>query len=464
MQVNSGKNTLSGKAAAWSSGLDLNSVPEAVQKSAKRCIIDLIGVTMAGARDPLCDRITRYAEEMHAPGRCTVLGHDVRLSPVGAALANGAAGHVLDFDDTSYTGIMHGSTVVFPAALAAVEHAGGDGRRLLEAFIAGSEVDYAIAMLCNTGHYFKGWWSTATFGIFGAAAAAARGLGLNAQQTQVALAIAGIQASGLKAAFGSDAKPYMAGRAAASGVEAALLAARGLSGPAEVLEDSRGFLALLNDGHQEVGEIEKLGQVWRLVDPGILFKEFPVCSAAHAATQQAATLISENAIQASDVRQVVCDVTPTVAISLVHERPATPQEAQFSLPFAIGAILAHGTLGIASLKADVLADPALRREMAKVVMVREDALHSADAPEGARVTIHMQDGKTVSGYLGVPKGMPANPMSDAELRDKFLHCCEAGGLSDRDATSLYRHLDTLETAAAPLGGAPAGAIAQPVNA
>lgn len=451
--------TLSGKAAAWSSALTLDKVPAEVIDAARRCIIDLVGVTIAGARDPLCEKTAAYARETHAAGACSVIGTAGGLHPVGAALANGAAGHVLDFDDTSYTGIMHGSTVVFPAALAAVEHAGGDGRRLLEAFIAGSEVDYAIAMLTGTDHYFKGWWSTATFGIFGAAAAAAHGLGLDARQTRVALAIAGIQASGLKAAFGSDAKPYMAGRAAASGVEAALLAARGLTGPAEVLEDSRGFLALLGDGQGQRGEIDNLGRVWRLVDPGILFKRFPVCSAAHAATELTATLVEANVILGPDVREVVCEVTPTVAISLVHDRPATPQEAQFSLPFAIGSILAHGTLGIASLKPHVLADPLLRREMAKVIMVRDDALHSEAAPEGARVTIRLNDGRELSDYLGVPKGMPANPLSDAELRDKFLACCDAGGLARPEAKALHRHLRAIESAARPLAVAPADAVA-----
>ena len=462
--MQSGRDTLSGRAAAWVSALDLDDVPDAVLHAARRCMVDLIGVTLAGAGVAPCDRIAAHARDTHAPGRCTVFGHTGGLAPTGAALANGAAGHVLDFDDTSYTGIMHGSTVVFPAALAAVEHAQGDGRSLTEAFIAGVELTYAIAMLCNTGHYFKGWWSTATFGIFGAAAAAARGLGLDAGQTQAALAIAGIQASGLKAAFGTDAKPYMAGRAAASGVEAALLAARGMSGPAGVLEDSRGFLALLNDGNQETGALDHLGRIWRLADPGILFKQFPVCSAAHAATELVTTLVGNHAIRAADVREVVCEVTPTVAISLVHDRPATPQEAQFSLPFAVGAILAHGRLDIDSLKPDVLADPALRREMAKVVMVRDDTLHADNAPEGARVTIHLHNGKVVSDYLGIPSGMPANPMSDPDLRRKFMRCCEAGGLTQATADALHAQLDRIESVAAPLANALAGAAPQRVDA
>lgn len=450
MEHHGNRMTLAGKAAAWSSALDLDRVPEEVVHVAKRCITDLVGVTIAGSLDPLCAKTAGYALETHAPGACTIFGRLDTIGPLGAALANGTAGHVLDFDDTSYTGIMHGSTVIFPAALAAVEHAGGDGRRLLEAFIAGSEVAYAIAMLCATGHYFRGWWSTATFGVFGAAAAAAHGLGLDARQTQMALAIAGVQASGLKAAFGTDAKPYMAGRAAAIGVEAALLAARGLVGPANVLEDSRGFLALLNDGHQEAGEIEKLGKVWRLVEPGIFFKQFPVCSAAHAAAQLMQTLIGTHALTSADVLDVTCEVTPTVAISLLHDRPATPQEAQFSMPFALGAILAYGDLGILNLNAKFLADTALRHAMAKITMVRDDALHTEAAPEGAKLTIRTRNGQSISGYLGVPRGMPANPTSDQELREKFRRCCEIGGLGQAQTDRLHQHMYALETAATAL--------------
>jgi 2-methylcitrate dehydratase PrpD len=167
------------------------------------------------------------------------------------------------------------------------------------------------------------------------------------------------------------------------------------------------------------------------------------------------TLIATHAIKGSDVREVICEVTPTVAISLVHDRPATPQEAQFSLPFALGAILAHGTLGISSLRPQVLADPVLRREMAKVIMVRDDALHTDAAPEGAKVTIHLNDGRVISDYLGVPRGMPANPLGDTELSDKFRACCAVGGLDGADADRLHDHLWTIDTAASPLVAAPA---------
>lgn len=441
-----GAGTLAQRIAAFGAGLELDAVPVEVRRAARRCIVDTVGVAIAAAPHPLSRAMYDHAQASYAAGAATVLGWPARLSPVGAALVNGASAHVLDFDDTSYTGIMHGSAVALPAALAATEESGGDGGRLLEAFIVGSEVTYAVALLCTTEHYFKGWWSTATFGAFGAAAGAAKALGLSVEQTVSAVALAGAQACGPKVAFGTDAKPFLAGRAAAIGVESALLAGKGLLGPEAVFEDPRGFLQLLNDGRAEPGAIDDLGRVWRLVEPGIFFKQYPVCSAAHAAAELTRNLLVHEQISGDAVRKAICEVPPTVAISLMHDRPRTPQEAEFSLPFAVGAMLARGKLDIESLNGESLLEPAMKEEMGKVEMRRVDALHRDEAPEGARVTLHLNDGNEVSDYLGEPMGMPGNPMSDERLHEKFLRCAAIGGLDQSRAKALLRHLDGIESA------------------
>ena len=438
--------TLAERIAAWSCALDFDALPSEVVAAAKRCIVDVAGVSLAAAPLPLMRRLLGHVRQVYASGPACALGFAERFSPVGAALANGTAAHALDFDDTSYTGIMHGSAVVLPAALAATEEARGDGRRLLEAFVAGSEVAYAIALACGTGHYFSGWWSTATFGAFGAAAAAAKGLGLAAAQTASTLALAGAQANGQKVVFGTDAKPFVAGRTAATGVEAALLARRGLGGPSAVLEGKCGFLQLLNDRHVDACEIDRLGSVWRLLEPGIFFKQYPVCSGAHAAVELTQRLLLENRLTGDDVHKVVCEVTPTVAMSLVHDRPATTQEAQFSMPFAVGTMLARGELGIDSLSAETLGDPRVREAMGKIEMLRVDALHTEEAPEGARVTVVTTGGNEIQGYLGRPTGMPGNPLTDARLQQKFLQCAGAGGVEFARAQRLLAHLVALDDA------------------
>ncbi|MCL4181972.1 MAG: MmgE/PrpD family protein [Burkholderiaceae bacterium] len=442
--------TLLQRIAAWCQAARLDEMPAEVVHAGKRCILDTIGVTLAAARHPARQCILGYARQSYPSEAASVIGSRDRLSPVGAALVNGTAGHLLDFDDTSYTGIMHGSTVVLPAALAATEHAGEDGRRLLEAFVVGSEVAYAVALVCTTQHYYKGWWSTGTFGAIGAAAASARALGLAQAETAVALSLAAIQACGMKAAFGTDAKPYLAGRAAAIGVEAALLAAAGLDGPPAALEDRNGFIQLLNDGKADPGALDTLGTIWRLVEPGILFKQYPVCSGAHAAVELTQHLLREHRIAGDRVHRAVYEVSPTVAISLVHDRPRSIQQAQFSMPFAIGVVLAKGALDIESLSDATLADPQVRAAMEKVVMHRDDSLQNEQAPECARVTLTIDDGREIRGYLGQPTGMPEKPLSDERLREKFLRCADAGGISHAETQRLLAHLEQIELAAAPL--------------
>jgi 2-methylcitrate dehydratase PrpD len=452
MEGRIGAATLAERIASWSSALDLGAVPAEVVHAAKRCIVDVVGVSLAAASQPTVRCVHEHVRGVYAAGAAGALGFPDRFSPVGAALLNGTAGHALDFDDTSYTGIMHGSAVILPAALAATQEAGGDGGRLLEAFVAGSEVAYAVALLCTTRHYFRGWWSTASFGVFGAAAAAARALGLSSDETTSALGLAGTQAAGQKVTFGTDAKPFSVGRMAAVGVEAAMLASRGLDGPPAVLEGKRGFIDLFNEGYADTGAIDVLGTHWRLVHPGIFFKQYPVCSGAHAAAELTQRLLQENGLASASVRKVICEVTPLVNISLVYDRPATLQQAQFSMPFAVGAMLARGELGIASLTGETLSDPRVRDAMGRVEMRPVDSLHTDEAPEGARVTLITVEGNKIEGYLGEPTGMPGNPLSDERLHEKFLRCAVAGGVDGIRAQGLLEHLNALEKA--PLAFAP----------
>ena len=203
---------------------------------------------------------------------------------------------------------------------------------------------------------------------------------------------------------------------------------------------------MLNDGHVETDAVDDLGHVWRLVEPGIFFKQFPVCSAAHAAVELTQRLMKDNELKGDSVRKAICEVPPTVAISLMHNRPRTPQEAQFSLPFAVGAMLTRGKLDIDCLTDKTLSEPSIKEAMGKVEMQRVDALHRDEAPEGARVTLQMFDGNDITGYLGEPMGMPGNPMSDEALHEKFLLCVATGGLDQLEATALLRHLDRIESA------------------
>lgn len=439
-----------GHCGEFTHGLSLDDVPATVLHEAKRCILDTIGVVVAGCRSPLTDIVRRHALGAHATGRAVLLATGETVHPMAAAMVNATAGHAYDFDDTSYTGIMHGSVVACPAALAVAQDVGGGGACLLEAFIAAVEFEYALALACTDHIYFKGWWTTGLYGTPGAAVATAKALRLDATATVDALAIATAETTGMKAIFGTDAKPYQAGRAAAAGVQCGLLAAKGMHGPVAVFEDDHGFAKLFNDGIAEPEHLAKLGREWRLLEPGILFKRYPVCSAAAASAELTGRLMTENAIAVDDVVGVTCDVPPLVALSLAHDNPTTPREAQFSMSFAVGCILIFGDISLDHLNRATLSDRRLRATMAKVqTRVSEELANDPTVPErcpeGAYVTLDLADGRRVRDFLPRPTGMPGNPISDDALEDKFRSCFRYGGISEERTRRVAKRLWRLET-------------------
>jgi len=253
--------------------LSLAALPSAVRHAAMRSIVDVVGVALAGSRTELAGRVHDHVASSHGTGQCRVIGSALASSPLGAALANGAAAHVLDYDDTCYAGIVHGSAAVFPAVLAAGELEEISGAELIAAFIAGSETEYALGRMLGEGVYR--WWTTALLGTIGAAAGAARALGLDARATAQAIRIAACQSSGLRAVFGTPAKPYLCGRAALTGIDAAFSARAGIAGPEGVFEAGNGFFARFGDGQLDERTFVLPGGRFALTDPGIAFKLFP---------------------------------------------------------------------------------------------------------------------------------------------------------------------------------------------
>jgi 2-methylcitrate dehydratase PrpD len=416
--------------ASFAACLSLAAVPEAARLAAMRCVVDVAGVACAGSRTEFAARVRTHVLETHSAGECQLIGTPLSSSALGAALANGAAAHVLDFDDTCYAGIVHGSAVVLPAVLAAGQSEGIAGADLLAAFIAGCEVEYALGRHVGDGAYR--WWTTAVLGAIGAAAGAARALGLAAPIAAEAIRIAACAGFGLRAVFGSSAKPYLCGRAAQAGLDAALAARAGIAGPRDAFEGRHGFFALFGAGEIAVDAFDRLGKRFALVDPGVAFKLFPVCTAAHAAVEATASLLAENGVSGQAVERVRCVTTPFVASCLAYREPRTVAEAQFSLNFAIGCILASGRLDLDCLAADNLVEPALGAAMAKIEMVVDDRLaRSSDEIEAAEVTLFLRDGRTLQRHLPMATGMPAKAAPDDLLRAKFRNCALRALPSDR---------------------------------
>lgn len=442
--------------ADWATGVDFAGVPEAARQSARRAIVDVTGVAFAGANAPLARAVRQQAIADWRAGPCTLLGSGgAALVAPAAAHANAVAAHVLDFDANFNTGMVFAPAVLFPAILATAEQVGASGEDILAAFAVGTEIVCVLAAALSEEPYrkdrdslfYKGWFNSSVLGPIGAAAAAARILRLDTQKTKQAIAIATVQAGGLRIAVGSDMKPYLCGRASETGLRAAFIAAEGVEAPENVFEGFRGLIQVINASAWTASAFERLGQ---FADPGTSFKLYPSCSSIQAASESLELLLDREGIAREDVAHIRCDVTSHIASNLAFPIPQNVTQAQFSMPFALACILANGRFTADMLSDATLKDSAVTAAMTKVEMqpaeLFDDEQTKRDGTEATRVILTTSSGRSVSHLQVAATGKPINPMSDALLDRKFLQNA-SNCLSSEAAGSLLRQLRTLEQVA-----------------
>lgn len=416
----------------------LSDVPEAAVTNAKHSILDGFGLAVAGA----ASEAARIARDEILEYRCgatdaSVLGSSVRLPARFAAFLNGLAIHADDYDDTQlatlpdrvYGLLTHPTAPVLPAVLALAESLHKSGEEALEAYLVGTEAECKIAEAINPRHYDAGFHSTATAGTIGAGAAAARLLGLSAEETAVALGIAASCAGGLRENFGTMTKPFHAGKAAENGVLAASLAADGFTATHSVLEARRGYFSAAGGGFDEA-TMADLGKTWTFDKPGVSIKPHPSGSLTHPAMTTMLGLIHEHGLTADDVEQVRVGTNRHMPNALIHHRPQDHLAAKFSMEFCMAILLIEGRGGLREFADAVVTRPDVQAMIERVRFeVDEEAEKAGYNTMTSIVTVTLKDGRTVEGRAAFAKGSPANPMSDSELREKFLDCLDAGGIS-----------------------------------
>ncbi len=433
--------------ARWISGLRHEHIPPSIRQLASNCLVDTIGVAIAGSATEVAGMARATAVANAAPGAAVLIGNDAMLTAPAAAFVNASAAHALDFDDNSYAGFVHGSAVIAPAALAVAQQLNASGSDLLSAFIAGSECEYAIGAATNSVLYDQGWWTTGVLGPIGSCAATAWLLRLDQTQTASALGLAVAATGGLKACFGTDAKALMAGKAAEAGVMAALLAAQGASGPHDAFEHWNGFNSLFNHGEFDVAMLERLGSTWFMASPGVDLKRMPLCLASHAAVDAAMALQAQYQFEVTAIEEIVCDVPQVVIGNLIYDQPDTRQEAQFSMPFAIAVSLLYGSVTLKHLDPAILQEARLRELMARVKMTVGPRWSRAGvceaAPEGANVTIKLRGRAEVEQFRSHARGAAQYPITQRELEDKFMQC--SGAVVGSNAGRLLSQLKALDS-------------------
>ena len=360
-----------------------------------------------------------------------MLGSSEKLPARFAALANGIAIHVDDFDDTQlaaakdrvYGVLVHPTVCVLPAALATAEVAGRSGKDLLLAYQVGVEVECKIAEAISPRHYEDGFHSTGTCGVFGSTTACARLKGLDLIHTARAFAIAASQAAGLRENFGTMMKPFQAGHATESGVVAADLAAIGWTGAEQILEAERGFFHAYGGTYDPSAIADRLGKPWTFQNPGVSIKPFPSGSLTHPGMTELLRLIRRNSINAADVEQVEVGTNHNMLNTLIHHRPTTGLQAKFSMEFCMAILLLEGKAD----QTDFTDAVANRRDVQEMISrVRFYTAPEAEKAGYDKMTtilkITLKDGRIISGRADFGKGSPTNPMSYDEVAEKFRGC------------------------------------------
>jgi len=422
--------------------------PPEARAAAARAVLDTVGVTLAGASEPVA-RIVAQVATPDTTGPCGVLGSRARGIAVAAALANGTAAHALDFDDMCFVSLAHPSAPLVAAALAVAELVGAPGRALLDAYIVGFEIEGRLGRTMNPRHYERGWHCTSTLGTVGATAAAARLLGLDADATAHALAIAASEASGLKENFGTMVKPLHAGLAARNGVLAALLAQAGLSASADAIAGAQGFLVAMSSERDAAAldeTVADLGCRWEIVDTGITVKLYPSCAATHPMLDVLLDVRREHRFIGKDVDAIDVGVDPITPTVLIHDNPSTGLQAKFSMPFCAAAAASRGHIGIETFDDQTLRDPAIDAVRQRVTMTVDSTLDPTAPPlTQARVRVRLRDGRVLERLASGARGYPERPASDEELGRKFLSCA-ARALPEAAAAQALAALRAIDAA------------------
>ncbi len=392
-------------------------IPDDAVTMARRSLLDWIGSAIRGGTVEPARIALRVARRSMAGDDATALTTGERLSTLGAAFANGAASHVIELDDLHQGSTFHPAAPIIPAALAVAEREGSSGRELLRAITLGYDVAIRIAEAVNPSHY-RYWHPTGTCGVFGAATTTGVLIGLDGQQLMQALGSAGTQSAGLWQflADGAMSKALHTAHAAHAGIVSADLAAGGFSAAREILEGPRGFFAATAVSSDPTRITDRLGTHFKIEENG--FKRHACCGHTHTAIDAALEIRGQTDLEQIerieiDTYQVALDITD-------RAEPHTPYGAKFSIQYAVAAGLLDGRAGLEEFTEEHIGDRAVQQLLSRTI-AREDPSFTTGYPGAwaSRVRLTTASGDTQEATVSHPKGMPANPMNDAEIEQKY---------------------------------------------
>ncbi|HWF10555.1 MAG TPA: MmgE/PrpD family protein [Bryobacteraceae bacterium] len=399
--------------ASWIVSNRIETVPQDVRQEARRAIVNYLGCALGGSRDEAVDLAIRAFGPYSGPATASVLGRSERLDPLHASLMNGISSHVYDFDDTTPKNYMHPTSPVASALFAYASAHPISGHDFMQAFITGFEAEMRIGNAVYPAHYDAGWHITGTAGVFGAAAAIGKLLGLTHQQTIWNLGLAATQAAGIREMFGSMAKSFHPGRAAQNGYAGALLAQSGFTAGEHGLEGPRGFAAVQAARHDLSKITAGLDVDYEL--RANTYKPFPCGIVNHPAIDGAIRIHRAYHPAPDSIAAVRLRVAPLV-LDLCNQTNITKGlQGKFSVYHGAAVGLVRGKAGIREYTDEAVNDPAIRR-------VRELATATADpsiTEDQVHLEVELASGERITEFVEQSLGNVHRPLTDAQLEEKF---------------------------------------------
>ncbi len=438
---------ITAKMARWAAGLEYKHLSEEAVYQAKRFLLDSVGCALGGYQQHDVIIALEVLKEIAGRGAATVIGTGERIDPVSASLANALMIRCMDYNDIYWKQDPSHPSDIFPAAMACCERAKSDGKELIVGFVLGHEFEMRLCEAAFPGIRERGWHH-ATLTAFASPIVAGRALHLTWEQIQHAIGISasrhctmGAVTAGKLTMMKNTVDPM----ATQSGVLAALLAEKGYSGPEHVIDGKEGLahcfgpewkLNLLTDG---------LGDSWRITQCGMKF--FPTEALTHAPISAVLDLVKENDLHPDNVEKIQIRSLARAADILSDPSkydPHTKETADHSLPYVIAAALVDRQVTPAQFEMKKIMDPTIRAQLKKVEVVADPQIEKVfPALQRVIVNITAKDGRSFSKQLDYPKGDPRNPLTDAEIEEKFRALAE-GVLSEKPQNKLVDAIWNLE--------------------
>ncbi|MGE1144672.1 MmgE/PrpD family protein [Bacillus pumilus] len=390
---------------------------------ARNGLLDAAAAALAAKEDEGIQKLMTLVEQEGGSAQIPVIGQGKKVSRQSAAMLNGYLIHALDYDDVHSDVRGHPSAVIIPALLSQLTDGEVYGERFLSAYITGVEVMARLGESIGKAHYERGWHNTGTLGAIAAVCAIGYLKQVSQEELMKAIGFAGAQSAGMRKQFGSDMKPLQAGLAAKTAVSSMDLACSGFGGNDSVLDGALGFFSLYGD--LELAEsrlLEGYGSTWRIVSPGLWFKVYPFCSAAHHAADAILALMKERTFLPEQVKQVDVLFPPGGDAALIERTPSTGEEGRFSVEYVIALAVFGQTLTLdVFTKKTIPSD--MRTWMKRVKREYDQTIepHPDAVPKGrfTMVKLTLTDGTTVSKRVDIPRGAPGHALSREDIMQKI---------------------------------------------